>query len=116
MELVKSIIQSIARGVEFCAALIVAVACIEGVVRSCRVFLHPSAEFEEQIKIRLSLGRWLAVALEFALAADILNTSVTPSWDEIGKLAAIATIRTALNYFLSLDVREGTPAPSLPPA
>lgn len=56
--------------------------------------------------MRLTLGRWLAVALEFELAADILNTAVTPTWNEIGKLAAIATLRTALNYFLQLDIDQ----------
>jgi uncharacterized membrane protein len=46
------------------------------------------------------------VALEFELAADILNTAVTPTWNEIGKLAAIATLRTALNYFLQRDIDQ----------
>ena len=106
MELVKEIIEYVARGVEFAAALIIAIACLEGIVRSLKVFVRNSPSDEEKSQIRLNLGRWLGVALEFELAADILNTSVTPSWNEIGKLAAIATIRTALNYFLSLDVRE----------
>ncbi len=52
------------------------------------------------------MGRWLAVGLEFELAADILNTAVAPSWEEIEKLAAIATLRTALNYFLEREIRE----------
>jgi uncharacterized membrane protein len=56
--------------------------------------------------VRLTLGRWLGVALEFELAADILNTAVTPTWNEIGKLAAIATLRTALNYFLQRDIDQ----------
>lgn len=54
------------------------------------------------------MGRWLSVVLEFLLAADILRTAVAPSWDAIGKLAAIAGIRTALNYFLGQEVREET--------
>ena len=37
----------------------------------------------------------------FALAADILRTAVAPTWDDISKLAVIATIRTMLNYFLA---------------
>ena len=56
--------------------------------------------------VRLTLGRWLAVALEFELAADVLNTAVTPSWSDIEKLAAIAALRTALNYFLEKEIRE----------
>ena len=56
--------------------------------------------------IRLGLGRSLGLALEFLLAADILATAVAPSWDAIGKLAAIATFRTLLNYFLGWELHE----------
>jgi len=59
---------------------------------------------------RRVLAHYLAIALEFQLAADILSTAVAPSWDQIGKLAAIATIRTALNYFLSREMEEPRPA------
>lgn len=54
--------------------------------------------------IRLTFARFLVLALEFQVAADILSTAVAPSWDQIGKLTAIATIRTALNYFLTCEI------------
>lgn len=54
--------------------------------------------------VRLVLGRFLALGLEFQLGADILGTAVSPSWDEIGRLGAIAGIRTVLNYFLAQDL------------
>jgi uncharacterized membrane protein len=56
--------------------------------------------------IRLSLGRFLALGLEFQLAGDVLRTAIAPSFAEIGQLAAIAAIRTALNYFLAKEIRE----------
>jgi uncharacterized membrane protein len=56
--------------------------------------------------VRLLLGRYLAVGLEFQLASDILGTAVSPSFTEIGKLGAIATIRTALNYFLAKEIER----------
>ena len=62
---------------------------------------------QDFIDVRLTLARFLAIALEFQLGADILSTAVTPSWDAIGKLAAIAVIRTTLNYFLSRDMPGG---------
>jgi uncharacterized membrane protein len=58
---------------------------------------------------RLTLARYLALALELQLGADILSTAVSPSWDQIGKLAAIAVIRTALNYFLLRELHEESP-------
>jgi uncharacterized membrane protein len=56
--------------------------------------------------VRLLLGRFLALGLEFQLAADILKTAVSPSWTDIEQLAAIAGIRTVLNYFLAQEVEK----------
>ena len=61
-------------------------------------------QLERYNEIRLTLARYLA--LEFQLGADILSTAVAPSWEQIGKLGAITVIRTGLNYFLSLEMRE----------
>jgi len=55
---------------------------------------------------RSVLSRYLVLALEFQLAADILETAIAPQWNEIGQLAAIAAIRTGLNYFLSREIKE----------
>ncbi len=69
-------------------------------------------------RIRLNLGRALALALEFLLAADILQTAVAPSTDALVQLAVVAVIRTGLNYFLGLELererREVEPAPAEP--
>ena len=54
--------------------------------------------------IRLQLGRFLALGLEFQLGSDILGTAVSPTFAEIGKLGAIAAIRTLLNYFLAQEL------------
>ncbi|MGZ4675965.1 MAG: DUF1622 domain-containing protein [Acidimicrobiia bacterium] len=59
------------------------------------------------LQIRLGLGMSLVLGLEFLLGADILRTAVAPTWQEIGQLAAIAAIRTGLNYFLGREFTEG---------
>ena len=56
--------------------------------------------------VRLDLGRFLALGLEFQLAADILRTAITPSFTQLAQLAAIAAIRTVLNFFLSREINE----------
>ncbi len=56
--------------------------------------------------MRLGLGRYLALGLEFQLASDVLRTAVAPTLREIGELAAVAAIRTALNYFLAREIKE----------
>jgi uncharacterized membrane protein len=57
-------------------------------------------------EIRLELGISLSLSLEFLLAADIVSTAVSPSWDAIAKLAAVTGIRTFLNFFLQKEVQE----------
>ena len=57
-------------------------------------------------EIRLFLGRYLALGLEFQLGADILSTAVAPTIAEVEILAAIVVIRTVLNYFLSKEIER----------
>jgi uncharacterized membrane protein len=57
-------------------------------------------------EIWIKFATWILLALEFALAADLVRTAVAPTWEDISKLAVIATIRTMLNYFLAKDIAE----------
>src|SRR5262245_17755549 len=63
-------------------------------------------------------GVWLLLGLEFELGADIIRTAISPTWTQIGQLAAIAVIRTFLNYFLEQDLEtyRETPAQEVPPS
>jgi uncharacterized membrane protein len=114
--------QYLATGVEGCAALLIAIAAIQATIRAVLQFFRRS-QYETQPEhpttedIRLRLGRWLALALEFELGADILRTAIAPTWVEIGQLAAIATIRTLLNYFLQQEIdRAARRQQGVPPA
>ena len=60
------------------------------------------------LPLRIRFGSWLALALEFQLAADILATTVAPSFQALGRLGAIALIRTFLNYFLNKELEAET--------
>ena len=111
MEHFKQITIWLASGTEAAAAVIIALAAIEATVRSLwlsvpgvqsRMGLRAPQDAKEEVRLRL--GRWLAVALEFELAADVLRTAVAPTWNEIGQLAAIVVLRTALNYFLQKEI------------
>ena len=91
-------------GVETVGATIIAL----GILSAGWLLLKALARQEtaDFTAIRLALARYLALALEFQLGADILSTAIAPSWEQIGKLGAIAVIRTALDYFLSREMRE----------
>ncbi len=88
---------------EAIGALVVAVALVRAAWRYGRDLIGQVEPFPRE-HIRLSVGRSLALALEFLLAADILRTAVEPTWEELGRLAAIAAIRTALNFFLQREI------------
>ncbi|WP_157461104.1 MULTISPECIES: DUF1622 domain-containing protein [Deinococcus] len=105
LEKVKVVTEWVATGVEVAAALVIAAAVLVALGRAATAFVRPSTQPDVQKEsLRLELGRWLAVALEFTLAADILRTAIAPSWDDIGKLAAIAALRTLLNFFLQREI------------
>jgi uncharacterized membrane protein len=87
------------------ALLVIVVGTAEVSVDVVRAALKPLGN-QEARKVWLRYSRWLVAALTFQLAADIIETSVTTSWQTIGRLGAIAVIRTFLNYFLEHDVEQ----------
>ena len=91
-------------GIETVGAVIIAL----GIISAGWLLLKALAKRQtaDFTAIRLALARYLALALEFQLGADILSTAIAPSWEQIGKLGAVAIIRTALNYFLSREMKE----------
>ncbi|MGN3972987.1 DUF1622 domain-containing protein [Tsuneonella sp. SYSU-LHT278] len=106
---IREITSATSLVVEGMAAIIVAYAVVEAFVRLILSIPRHSGSAENRAhdakeEIRLRLGRWLALALELLLGADILRTAVAPSWSEVGQLAVIATIRTGLNYFLQREI------------
>lgn len=90
--------------VETIGALFIGVGALLTLFRFFKVLAKPTIRGYESI--RLLLARFLSLGLEFQLAADILGTAVAPSWAQIGKLGAIAVIRTGLNYFLAREMKE----------
>jgi uncharacterized membrane protein len=91
--------------VEILASLVIAVALIQFIVAYLKNIRRPHFEHENQ-NVRIQFGSSLTIALELLLAADILATAIAPTWNDIGQLAAIATLRTALNYFLERELKE----------
>jgi uncharacterized membrane protein len=55
-------------------------------------------------EVWLRFARLLVGGLTFQLAADIIETAISTTWESLGRIAVIAVIRTFLNYFLEKDV------------
>ena len=97
------VVRWVKLGIEVFGAGLVTLGVCVAIVQFIRTLAaRKPAEFTTT---RLILARYLALALEFELGADILGTAVSPSWDQIGKLGAIAVIRTGLNFFLSMEMK-----------
>lgn len=100
----REVVDTLVRLVEAAGALIIFVGAVLAVLLFVRSL--PKRDPDAFVPVRLLLGRFLALGLEFQLAGDILRTAVAPTFEEIGQLAAIATIRTALNFFLAREIAE----------
>jgi uncharacterized membrane protein len=101
----KSIAIHLSWIVEILGAVVIAVGLVQFLVGYIPSILH-HRQYVSNSWLRVKFGSTLAIALELLLAADILETAVAPTWDEIGKLAAIAAIRTGLNFFLEKELKE----------
>lgn len=97
-------VDTLVRLVEAAGAVVIFVGAVIAAVGFLRAL--PRRDADAFVPVRLTLGRFLALGLEFQLASDVLRTAIAPSFEELGKLAAVAAIRTALNFFLAKEIRE----------
>src|SRR5919112_5090174 len=104
-ELAEIITKHLTSTVEVLAAFVIGIALIKFLYKYIRHLFNPNDGITNQT-IRIHFGSALTVALELLLAADILATAIAPTWDDIGKLASIAVLRTALNYFLERELKN----------
>ena len=106
---VQQAVQWLRLIIESTGAVIIAIGLVVAGVAFVRALVRqrdPRYATEGYNGVRLTLARYLALSLEFQLGSDILSTAVAPGWEQIGKLGAIAIIRTALNHFLGKEMRE----------
>jgi len=92
--------------IEGIAVVLIAYGAAEAFVNSFRHVFRPLPGSGWRKALFVRFGIWLLLGLQFALAADIVRSVISPSWNDIGQLAAIAAIRTFLNYFLERDLQE----------
>ena len=88
------------------ALVVIVFGTVEAFVTGLRLMITRSANGAEKREVWLRYGRALVAGLTFQLAADIIETSITTDWEAVGRIAAIAVIRTFLNYFLERDLTD----------
>lgn len=104
-ESLRTGVDLLVRLVEAAGVLVIFVGAVLAVIGFVRAAVRPGRD-RDFTRVRLGLGRYLALGLEFQLASDVLSTAVAPTFEEIGQLGAIAAIRTLLNYFLRKEVAD----------
>jgi uncharacterized membrane protein len=104
--MLRSLSNYVALGAETVAVLIVAYGSAEAFLQLVAVVMRPRTSHGERKALWRRYGVWLLLALEFELAADIVRSVISPSWQDIAALGGIAVIRTFLNYFLEKDLEK----------
>lgn len=105
-EHMQHVILYLADGIQLCAAALIGLAAVQAAFRALLIFFRRGTAEAATEDVRLRLGRWLVLALEFQVAADILRTAATPTWTDLGQLAAVVVLRTVLNYVLRKEIAE----------
>jgi len=106
-----NILHLIVNSISLALNIIGAIITLWGVALSLPEFLEK--EFRRQKDslqrneaIRIKLGSYLVLALEFFIAGDIIKTIITPTRESLGVLGAVVVIRTILSYFLTKDLKK----------
>jgi len=103
-ETLRQIANIISLCLEAVALLAIVLGAVQAVVSMTRVMLARPADGHTKRLAWIEFSRWLIAGLTFQLAADIVRTMVVPDWDDVGRVAAIAVIRTFLTHFLDRDI------------
>ncbi len=108
MNMIHDVLQVVIQGISLAGALVVLWGIIETVVGFLFLKLSRGKDaIGESEAIRQKLGAHLLLGLEIFIAADIISSVESPSWDKVGILAAIVGIRTILSYFLRMELKQG---------
>lgn len=103
-EALAHIASYVSLGLAAIAILLIVFGAVEATVAISRTLLSPQTRNADKRAVWLEFARWLIAALTFQLAADIVATTIAPTWDDIGRVAAVAAIRTVLTVFLDHDI------------
>lgn len=104
--IIKILAEYVAYIAEGLAALIIVFGALKAIWMYLRHAVIPKASARQACMCRIQLGHSLSLALEFLVGADILKTAIAPTWSEIGQLASIIAIRTAVNFLLIWELEK----------
>jgi len=106
MDIIKTIAEYVAYVIEGAAVLVIIIGAIQSLVIYILRGLIKKTDLTFLMQSRFKLGLSLSLGLGFLVGADVIKTAISPTWTDIGQLAAIVVIRIVLNFFLMRDLRQ----------
>lgn len=103
---VKNLIDIAISTTQLLALFVIAIGLFKGLIiflRNALSFSNSAKSFQES---RLQMGYSFSLGLNFLIGGSILRTTITPNWEDIGRLATIIVIRTILNYLLLQNIHQ----------
>jgi len=100
---VRLVVGYLAPLIEACGALVVVLGAIRTITQHVR--RRFSLELDSVTGLRVQLAGSMVLGLEFQVAADILKTAVSPTWDDVLQLAALIGLRAVLSYLLERELQ-----------
>ncbi len=110
MEGIQRILQAVVLAISIGGAVVVVWGIVESIVAFffMKIGRSTKATIPESETIRQRLGAHLLLGLEIFIAADIISSVASPTWERVGILASIVGVRTVLSYFLRMEIKQGT--------
>ncbi len=112
MESMQRVLQVVVWAISVAGAVVVLWGIAESVAGFIMMKLARAGKdaIQESEAIRQRLGAHLLLGLEIFIAADIISSVASPTWDRVGILASIVAVRTVLSYFLRMEIKQGVRA------
>jgi len=89
--------------IEILGGLVIVIGVIRTVARLARTsFRLAPAHVAEA---RLQLAESLIMGLEFQVAAAVLKTALSPTWNDLGQLAALVVLRSVLAFLMEREIK-----------
>ncbi len=106
-----SVLNHTSLGIGICGVAIIVWGALLMLVRLLRLELTRIRGLRicrEREALRHQFGSYLLLGLEFLIAADIIETVVNPTLEEVALLGGIVLIRTVISYFLDRELADSS--------
>ena len=109
IDLIHKVIEMLSFGISMVGIVVVSWGTIAAIIAFFRIKFRyrEGISLCRDVGIRPELGAHLLLGLEIFIAADIISSVASPTWEKVGILGAIVGIRTVLSYFLEKEMQMG---------